>query len=173
MSKKTRVAAFGAFVGVFLLAYTIGNTYKMSDEEAQTFLKDFQGATEGIDAVGIFVHNASVTLPMFVPGFGIPWGAFSGWQTGAAFTAMISGNPALEDFPPIAIFIVSPFGILELVAYSIGMSRSFILIRRIMKKSPLKKEIIPSAIEIGIAMAILLVAGFIEYSMISSQHVSL
>ena len=169
MSKKTRAISFGVFVGVFLSSYMIGTAYKLSGEEAQTFLKEFQSTTQGIDAFGIFAHNTSVALPMFVPGFGVAWGSFTGWQTGAAFTAVVSQNPALADFPPILLLLASPFGILELGAYSLGMSRSFLLIWRIVKKNPIKKEIKPTAIEIGIAIAVLLIAGIIEYSMIG-QH---
>ncbi|HEV2193733.1 MAG TPA: stage II sporulation protein M [Nitrosopumilaceae archaeon] len=172
MTVKTRALAFGVFAGVFLLSYTIGTGYKMSSEEAGKFLKDFQSATEGIDAVGIFFHNSSVALPMFVPAFGVAWGSFTGWQTGAAFNAVIGANPALSSLPPLALLLASPFGILELVAYSIGMSRSFLLVLRIVKKNPIKKEIIPLAAEIGIVIAILLIGGFIESSTIS-QHVSL
>ncbi len=172
MSKKTRAVAFGVFVGVFLLSYTIGTAYKMSDTESQQFLKDFQGATMGIDAVGIFSHNASVALPMFVPAFGVAWGSFTGWQTGAAFQAVISSNPSLSNLSPLALLLATPFGILELGAYSLAMSRSFLLIWRIVKRNPIKKMIIPSAIEIGIVIAVLLIGGFIESSIIT-QHVSL
>lgn len=173
MSKKTRAITFGAFVGIFLMAYMIGNSYIASDEEAETFLKDFQSSTEGVDAIGIFTHNSIDALPMFIPGFGMAWGAFIGWQTGAAFSTILSSNPALSDIPPISLLLGSPFGILELVAYSLGMSRSFILIRGIIKKSSLKKEIRHTLFEIGIAIGILLVAGFVEFSMITPQHISL
>jgi uncharacterized membrane protein SpoIIM required for sporulation len=62
---------------------------------------------------------------------------------------------------------------LELGAYSLGMSRSFLLICSIIKREQLKKQVIPSLIEIGIAIALLLIAGFVESSMMASQHVSL
>jgi hypothetical protein len=169
MSKKTRAITFGVFVGIFLASYMIGTTYKMSDEEAEKFLSDFQNATEGIDAVGIFFHNSSVALPMFVPAFGVAWGSFTGWQTGAAFNAVIGSNPALSDLPPLALLLGSPFGIVELAAYSIGMSRSFLLVWRIVKRNPLKKQIMPTAIEVGIVVALLLIGGFVEYSIISQQ----
>jgi stage II sporulation SpoM-like protein len=136
----------------------------MSDEDAQSFLNDFQGATEGIDATGIFLHNLSIALPMFVPGFGVGWGSFTGWQTGAAFNAIISSNPSLADLSPLIPLLGSPFGLLEIGAYSIGMSRSFHLVWRILKKNPIKKEIIPSAIEIGIVIAVLFIGGLVESS---------
>jgi len=173
MSKKTRAIAFGVFVGIFLASYIIGTMYKMSDEEARKFLNDFQSANQGIDAIGIFFHNSSVALPMFVPAFGVAWGSFTGWQTGAAFNVIIGTNPALSNLPPLALLLASPFGILELVAYSIGMSRSFLLVWRIVKRNPLKKQIVPTVIEVGIVIALLLIGGFIEYSMTGQQHVSL
>ena len=173
MSKKTRLAAFGVFVGVFLVSYTIGNSYKMSADDLQTFLKDFQSSTAGIDAIGIFLHNASIALPMFIPGFGIAWGSFTGWQTGAAFEAMIISNPSLSGMPPIALLLATPFGILELGAYALGMSRSFVVIWRIIKRNPIKKEIVPSLVEIAIAIGMLIIGGFVEASMMAPQHVSL
>jgi uncharacterized membrane protein SpoIIM required for sporulation len=170
MSKKTRLAAFAVFFGIFLLSYTIGTTYKMSDEESKEFLKDFQNQTHGIDAVGIFSHNTSVALPMFIPAFGMAWGSFTGWQTGAAFEAV---SPS-SNLPPIALLLATPFGIMELVAYSIGMSRSLLLIWKIIKnRSTLKGQIKPTVIEVGIVVALLLIGGFVESSMIPSQHVSL
>jgi uncharacterized membrane protein SpoIIM required for sporulation len=175
VSKRTRLASFGIFVGVFLLACTIGGSYKMSGEEQSNFLNQFQSATAGIDAIGIFTHNLTVALPMFIPGFGIAWGSFTAWSTGAAFDALIVNNPQLSSLSPTSLFLLSPFGVLELGAYSIGMSRSFTLIWRIIKRNPLKKEIRNTGIEIGISVAILLVAGFVESSIISQSvsHVSL
>jgi uncharacterized membrane protein SpoIIM required for sporulation len=170
VSKKKRMISFGVFIGVFLLAYSVGVSYKMSDEEAKTFLGEFQSQTEGIDAIGIFSHNASVALVMFVPAFGIAWGSYTAWSTGAAFSTIISSDPTLSNISPLSL-LATPFGTLELVAYSIGMSRSFLLIVGIVKRNSLKKMIKPTLIEIGIAIVILLIAGFIEYSMVSQQHV--
>ena len=111
----------------------IGTESKLSDEETQSFLKEFQKAVEGIDAIGIFEHNASVALPMFIPGFGLAWGAFAAWSTGLAFGALVSTTPALAKVPPLALLYLSPFGLMELAAYSIGMSRSFLLIIAILR----------------------------------------
>jgi len=142
----------------------------MSDEESQNFLKDFQNQTHDIDAVGIFSHNASVAMPMFIPAFGIAWGFFIGWQTGAAFEVITFSS----NIPPIALLLATPFGIMELTAYSIGMSRSLLWIWRIIKnRSSLKNQIKPTLVEMGLVVALLLVGGFVEYSLISSQHVSL
>ena len=170
MSKKTRVSAFVVFMSIFLLSYTIGTEYKMSDKESQEFLKDFQIQTRGISGLGIFFHNASVAIPMFIPAFGMVWGSFTGWQTGAAYEDI---SPS-SNIPPIALLVTTPFGIIELVSYSIGMSRSFLLIFRIIKnRSSSKMQIKLSLIEIGIVVTLLLISGFIESSTIAGQHVSL
>ena len=164
--RNRRVLVFLIFIGVFSLSYLIGSQSKLSDEESKAFLKEFQKVVEGIDAIGIFEHNTSVALPMFIPGFGLAWGLFAAWSTGVAFEALVSTTPALAKIPPLALIYLSPFGVMELVAYSIGMSRSFLLINAIIRKKPLKNELRQTAIEIGIVLALLLAGGFIEYSMI-------
>jgi len=157
---------FLIFVGIFSLSYLIGSQSKLSDEESKSFLKEFQKVVEGIDAIGIIQHNVSIALPMFIPGFGLAWGAFAAWSTGVAFTALVSTTPALAKIPSLALLYLSPFGVMELIAYSIGMSRSFLLINVIIRKKALKHEIRQTTIEIGIVLALLVAGGFIEYSMI-------
>jgi len=164
--KNRRILVFLIFIGIFSLSYSIGSQSKISDEESQSFLKEFQKVVQGIDAIGIFEHNASVALPMFIPGFGLAWGSFAAWSTGVAFEALVTTTPALAKIPPLALLYLSPFGVMELVAYSIGMSRSFLLINSIIRKKPLKNEFRQTIIEIGIVLALLLAGGFIEYSMI-------
>ena len=149
-----------------MVSFSIGAQIKISDEDSKAFLKEFQTAVEGIDAIGIFLHNSSIALPMFIPGFGVAWGLFAAASTGLAFSALASTTPILANIPPITILIASPFGVMELAAYSIGMSRSFILVWVIIKKNPVKQEIRPTIIEIGIVIALLLAGGFIEYIMI-------
>ena len=149
-----------------MTSFSIGAQIKISDEDSKAFLKEFQTAVEGIDAIGIFLHNSSIALPMFIPGFGVAWGLFAAASTGLAFSALASTTPILANIPPITILIASPFGVMELAAYSIGMSRSFILVWVIIKKNPVKQEIRPTIIEIGIVIALLLAGGFIEYIMI-------
>jgi hypothetical protein len=167
MSRKKRILIWLIFIGIFATSFSIGAEIKISQDDSKTFLKEFQSAIEGIDAIGIFSHNASIGLPMFIPGFGIAWGLFASASTGLAFSAIASTSPMLAKIPPITILIISPFGVMELAAYSIGMSRSFILIWAITKKNPIRQEIRPTLIEIGIVIALLLAGGFIEFAMIS------
>ncbi|HJT10152.1 MAG TPA: stage II sporulation protein M [Candidatus Nitrosotalea sp.] len=166
MSKKIRLALFAVFVGFFLSSYLVGSAYKMSDEEQQTFLKDFQGLTEDIDAFGIFLHNAGDAMPMFVPAFGVAWGSYTAWSTGAAFHALLSTNPTLEKISPLAVFLVSPYGVMELAAYSIGISRGCLVMISLIKRKNVRRQIKPVIIEVGIVLGLLLVAAFVEYSFI-------
>lgn len=154
------------FLGIFTTLYSIGAETPVNIEYAMEFLKEFQLAVEGIDAIGIFLHNASIALPMFIPGFGVVWGGFAAWSTGFAFSALVTTTPELSQIPPLALLFITPFGLMELTAYSIGMSRSFILIQTMIKKKPIKLELAPTVIEIGIAVALLLLGSFIEFVMI-------
>lgn len=138
----------------------------MSTEDSKNFIKEFEQVVQGIDAIGIFTHNVTVALPMFIPGFGIAWGSFAAWSTGLAFRALVSTTPALAKLPPLAIIYLSPFGVMELCAYSIGMSRSFLIINAIIRRKPLVLQVRPVMIEVGIVIALLLAGAFIEYSMI-------
>ncbi|NWK08469.1 stage II sporulation protein M [Marine Group I thaumarchaeote] len=138
----------------------------VSEEEADAFMSEFKDLVLDIDAFGIFVHNITIALPMFIPGFGVAWGIFSAWSTGFAFAAIASTVPEIADIPPLSILFLSPIGLMEVFAYSLGISRSFILIRAISKKINLIPFIKPTVIEIGIVLTLLLVGGYLEFYMI-------
>ena len=153
-------------MGLFSAAYQLGSMSEVSDEDANTFMSEFKELVTDIDALGIFVHNTSISLPMFIPGFGVAWGLFSAWSTGFAFSALVSITPQLGKIPPLAVLYLSPFGIMELVAYSMATSRSFILIRAVSKKDSLIPLVKPTGIEIGIVIGLLLAGGYLEHYMI-------
>ena len=163
---KARVGIFFIFMGVFAASYQIGSMSTVGEEEAAAFMKEFEDLVLDIDGFGIFTHNTTLALPMFIPGFDIAWGLFSAWSTGFAFAAITVMAPELGSIPPLSILFLSPFGIMELVAYSLGISRSYILIRAIAKKINLAGLIKPTAIEIGIVVGLLLAGGYLEFYMI-------
>src|SRR5574340_1016457 len=107
MFTKRRVLIFFIFLAIFAIAYSVVSESKLSADDSKSFVKQFQSAVEGIDALGIFAHNASVALPMFVPGFGIAWGSFAAYSTGVAFSALVSTNPMLAKLPPLALIFFS------------------------------------------------------------------
>ncbi len=163
---KIRIIIFFIFLGIFAAAYQIGSMTSVSEEEANTFMSEFKELVLDIDALGIFVHNTTIALPMFIPGFGVAWGLFSAWSTGFAFAAIASSIPEVGEIPPLSILFLSPFGLMEVFAYSLGISRSFILIRAVSKKINLIPFIKPTVIEIGIVAALLLAGGYLEFYMI-------
>ncbi len=163
---KQRIALFFIFVGIFAATYQIGSMTTVNEEEARIFMEEFEELVVDIDGFGIFTHNTSIALPMFIPGFGIAWGLFSAWSTGFAFAAIVTTAPILGEVPPLAILFLSPFGLMELTAYALGISRSFILIRAVSKKISLIPFIKPTAIEVGIVVGLLLAGGYLEFYMI-------
>ena len=138
----------------------------VSEEEAIAFMSEFKDLVLDIDAFGIFVHNTTIALPMFIPGFGVAWGIFSAWSTGFAFAAIATTVPEIGEIPPLSLLFLSPFGLMEIFAYSLGISRSFILIRAISQKINLLQFIKPTVIEIGVVVTLLLVGGYLEFYMI-------
>jgi len=163
---RIRIITFFVFMGLFTAAFQLGTMSEVSEEEANIFMEEFEKLIEDIDAIGIFVHNTTISLPMFIPGFGVAWGLFSAWSTGFAFAALTSIMPELKEIPPLAILYLSPFGLMELGAYSLATSRSFILIRAITKKSNLTPFLKPTLIEIAFVVGLLLAGGFLEDYMI-------
>ena len=163
---KIRLILFFIFLGIFSTAFQLGSMSTVSEEEANIFMAEFEELVLDIDAFGIFTHNTTIALPMFIPGFGVAWGLFSAWSTGFAFAAIATTMPEILNIPPLSILFLSPFGLMEITAYSLGISRSFILIRAITKKINLIQFIKPTIIEIGIVVGLLLAGGYLEFYMI-------
>ena len=80
-----RIVLFFVFLGIFSASFAIGAEVKVSEEESKIILEQFETLIGNIDAIGIFSHNTTLALPMFIPGFGIAWGAFAAFSTGMAF----------------------------------------------------------------------------------------
>ena len=149
-------------MGMFSLVYQISASIPPNEEEASSFVEEFSESMNQMDGFGIFIHNITITLPMFIPGGGFVWGLYSAWETGFAFASIVSITPGLSNVPPLAILYISPFGFMELVAYSIAISRSFILIKKIVKKEKIFRLSKIIGIEIGIVIGLLLVGGYLE-----------
>ena len=163
---KIRIITFFTFLLIFTIIFQLGSMSTVSDEEASMFMEEFKKLVLDIDGFGIFVHNTTIALPMFIPGFGIVWGLFSAWSTGYAFASIATIMPEIANISPLSVLFLSPFGLMEIFAYSLGISRSFILIKAVITKTNLSQFIKPTIIEIGIVVALLLVGGYVEFYMI-------
>jgi len=163
---KIRIITFFTFLLIFTIIFQLGSMSTVSEEEANMFMEEFKKLVLDIDGFGIFVHNTTIALPMFIPGFGIVWGLFSAWSTGYAFASIATIMPEIANISPLSILFLSPFGLMEIFAYSLGISRSFILIKAVITKTNLSQFIKPTIIEIGIVVVLLLVGGYVEFYMI-------
>jgi len=158
-----RIVLFFVFLGIFSASFAVGAEVQVSEEESEIVLEQFEILIAEIDAVGIFVHNTSLALPMFIPGFGIAWGAFAAFSTGMAFSVLQGANPMLENIPSLTVLFISPFGLMEVAAYSIAMSRSYMIVHKMIKKLPIRPDFRIIGLEVVILVGLLLAAGFIEY----------
>ena len=163
-----RIVLFFVFLGIFSASFAIGAEVQVSEEDSAIVLEEFESLIAEIDAVGIFVHNISLALPMFIPGFGIAWGAFAAFSTGMAFSVLQDANPMLANIPSLTILFMSPFGLMEIAAYSIAMSRSYMIVHKMIKRISIRSDVRVIGLEVAILIGLLLAGGFIEYYFIQS-----
>jgi Zn-dependent protease/predicted transcriptional regulator len=154
---------------LFIIAYSVGAILvKINSTEAEIMKKHFQEQIKGINQYKIFVNNFRVALGMFIPGFGIALGIFSAFSTGLVFNAISHTSPIIPHISPLIVFL-TPFGILEIIAYGIAISRSGIisyqLIKDTNKRKSWQKYVIPTIIEIVVVLVILLIGAIIEWQM--------
>jgi len=161
-----RILLFFILMAIFSAVFAISAETTLPEEEVEMIMEEFEAMVEGIDAFGIFVHNTALSLPMFIPGFGIIWGMFSAFSTGIAFAAIKSMNPLLEQIPALSILFMTPFGLMEVAAYSIAMSRSYIFIHKIVKRVTIRSDIRVTLVEIIILLGLLFIGTYVEWYMI-------
>ena len=167
-----RIIIFFVFTAIFAGVYgTSAVTSEPTEEEIQEIMDFFDEIVDTIDGIGIFVHNTTIALPMFIPGFGVLWGLFSAYSTGFAYSAIAAANADVAQLNPLAV-LLTPFGLMEMSAYSIAMSRSTLLAKNIIQKNweLIKHEKLILSIEISIVVALLLIGGIVEMWMIETAQ---
>ncbi len=146
---------------MFIAAYSIGAALPMTQQEAEQVTTEFIARIEGIDGAGIFQNNILAALGMFVPGFGVGLGIYSGVSTGMVFNAFALVYPSLAGVSPLSV-LATPFGVLEVFAYGLAISRSGILVHHFIRRKPWRQYIVITLIEIGVVLAALLIGAQIE-----------
>ena len=172
MLTMKRIILFFIFTAIFTVVYgTSAVTSEPTEDEIQEIMDFFDEIVGTIDGIGIFVHNVMIALPMFIPGVGVVWGLFSAYSTGFAFSAIAAANADVAQLNPLAI-LLTPFGLMEMAAYSIGMSRSVLLAKNVYQKNwdLIKNEKLVLSIEIGIVITLLLIGGIVEMWMIETAQ---
>lgn len=172
MLTMKRIILFFIFTAIFAVVY--GSSAILSEPteaEVQEVMDFFDSIVDTIDGIGIFVHNTTIAIPMFIPGFGVAWGLFSAYSTGFAYSAIAAANPEIAQLNPLAV-LLTPFGLMEVAAYSIAMSRSALLAKNVIQKNwnYIKNERLVIAVEIGIVIGLLLVGGIVEMWMIETAQ---
>lgn len=162
---KRRIIYLVLGIIAFLIAYSAGAAVHMGKQQTEDLRQHFAEQIRGIDQNGIFINNAKIALGMFMPAAGIGLGVISGFYTGMIFTA-IAQTSTLNNVPPL-IILITPFGIMEVFAYGIAISRSGIFIYQLVKKKPWREYVIPILIEVGIVILVLLVGAVIEWQIIT------
>jgi hypothetical protein len=72
---------------------------------------------------------------------------------------------------PLAL-LVTPFGLLEILAYGLAMSRSGMLVAQLIKsRKDWRRFALFTAVEIGIVIAALILGSLIETQIIQNQQV--
>lgn len=165
-SLKFRLAYLAAGIVAFLIAYSIGASgVVLSDEEANQIVEEFTERVQGIQEGGIFSNNAVVGLGMFIPAAGAGIGVYSAYSTGIIFNAFAHTNPAIAAMSPLSV-LATPFGILEIFAYGLAMSRSAMLVYYLVKRRSWKEYLLITGIEIAIAVSALVIGALVEAEVI-------
>jgi hypothetical protein len=160
---KRRILYLLVGIIVFLIFFTIGTLVTFDESTSQELKQQFQNKIKNIDSLGIFFNNFLISILMFIPGIGIAFGLFSGFSTGNIFVIITRDLPI--QIPPLLVFLTI-FGIMELVSYGIAISRSYLILISIIKRTNIKENLIYTGIEIGIVSIILFVSAIIEWDLI-------
>jgi hypothetical protein len=166
-SLKSRLVFLAAGIGAFLASYSVGIFIPLTDDEARITVEEFTANVEGIEQGGIFSNNAVIGFGMFIPAAGAGLGIYAAISTGMVFNAFARVIPEVAAVSPFSVFATS-FGILELFAYGLAISRSGILAFDLIKKRPWRRYLVVTLIEIGIVVVVLLVGSIVEAQFIGN-----
>jgi hypothetical protein len=163
---KRRILYLLVGILVFLIFFTIGTSVTFDESTSQLLKEQFENKIKNIDSMGIFINNFLISILMFIPGIGVAFGLFSGFSTGNIFVIITRDLPI--QIPPLLVFLTI-FGIMELVSYGIAISRSYLLLINIVKRTNIKENLIYTGIEIGIVAIILFFSAIIEWDLIKQS----
>jgi len=159
-----------------LVAMAAGFAVPVSPEFAQEIYNQLnrtvtEGNATGTLAVDIFRNNFLLCLAMFIPLAGIGIGLFIMFSTGLAFRAVLeaqlamgvsTASPVAFDFST-AILVLALVGITfvaEFVSYTIGMTESVWLFRRLTQRR--WRELKITAKLIGVVALLLTIGALVE-----------
>ena len=150
------------FMAIFTATFSVASEIELEPQEAKQVREMITEKIASGSSNTIFLNNIVLGLIMFIPALGIILGIGSAFATGIAFSTF-----GLE-IPAYLILFITPFGFMELLAYSIAMSRSFLIIKYLVKHIRQPRKLI--LIEIGTVTGLIFFGSIIEAVMISRLH---
>jgi hypothetical protein len=164
---STRRKRIYSLIFIFVLSVVVtfaGTLVPLTAEEAQTINDQVnQTLVENDDLASltgaIFVNNFMLCLIMFIPVAGAVFGMFVLFSTGTAIGAisMVQGMPAGLT---ILLLMITPIFWIEFASYSLGMTESIWLFRRLTQKR--WRELKWTAIFIGVTAGLLAIGAVVE-----------
>ena len=168
-TRRKRIYLFIFTLTVSVLLLIIGSLIPVSHNAAEQIVNPINQTAHQNKANGtlpqfIFLNNFRICLIMFIPIIGPIFGVVSLTYTGYVLSAesQLQGVPQVLN---ILFLFVLPFFWLEFASYSIGISESIWLLRRLLQGR--FGELKNAAILIGICAALLAIGALIESWLIS------
>lgn len=174
--RRKRIYSVVFILFLSILATVAGTLVPISQQDAQVISDQLnqtvtQGTSGGTLIPDIFINNFSLCLLMFIPLAGLGIGLFILFSTGMAFRAVfeiqaangLSGASTSNINPSTAILglvLIGAVFLLEYVSYTIAMTESVWLFRRIMQKRWSELKI--TAAVIGTVALLLIIGAIVE-----------
>ena len=162
--RRKRIYSIVAIFIIALILTVIGSFVPLSSQDAYTLSNNLNQTLNENRANNtltgyIFINNFSICLLMFVPIIGSILGLFLLFNTGLALGAIVStqGYPV---YLGLLSLLITPVFWLEFAAYSIAMTESIWLFRRLTQKR--WRELKWTGIFIGTCAALLAVGAVVE-----------
>jgi hypothetical protein len=174
-SKRKRIYSAILILVIAALLTVLGTFVQLSPQDAKQISDSAnqtiaEGTAKGTLALSIFINNFSLCLLMFIPVIGTALGLLIMFDTGVAIGALISvqstavapGAVASIDLSTALLVLVlaALTFFLEYVSYSIGISESIWLFRRLTQRR--WRELKNTAILIGICALLLAIGAIVE-----------
>jgi len=158
--RKERFMWLLIFMAIFSATFSVASEIELEPQEAEQVRNQITKKIADGSSSTIFLNNIVLGLIMFIPVVGVLLGIGSAFATGLAFSTFDL------EIPAYLVLFLSPFGLIELFAYSIAMSRSLFLVKY---RKLIRKQARITLIEIGIVVGLLFFGSIIEAYLIGIQ----
>lgn len=162
-----RILLGAGFAALFTAMFVAGSTTELAREDAEFIQDAVMPDVEEVDTAAIFFNNMLLTLIMFLPGFGAGFTIFAAWFTGVVYSSMVAIAPVAGSIHPLELLYLTPFGLMEVAAYSIASSRSLLLGVKVVKRRPLAEGGKIVLMEVAVVAGLVLAGAAVEEQILS------